>query len=158
MAAMPDARRAPARGTATVPARTAAPAPAADLLALIRAMPPQTALAMLDGVLAELPAESLLYLRGRRMTDAAIRRCRDDERDTLYRRLAEVHGTRESRGLARVVVAELTRYRQAAWRFEEGCPAPSDPYRATMHRLLTVTGGGVLGTESVRKILAGLHG
>jgi hypothetical protein len=95
----------------------------------------------------------------RRFTSpSAIRAARKAEEHDLCRRLAfMIWQTGRGDGpLVREVWQAVNRYQSSAWRHERGKPAPVEPFRAALHRLLTVTRGKALSKRGLERVLAGL--
>jgi hypothetical protein len=96
---------------------------------------------------------------GRRFTcPSAIRAARKAEEHDLCRRVASLifQTGRGDGSLVREVWEIVSRYQSGAWRHERGNPAPLDPLRAAMHRMLTVTRGKTLSKRGLERVLAGL--
>lgn len=112
------------------------------------------AVAKVEAMLATLSVEAMERL-ARHFTPAALRSRRDRERNDLYAQLAAGQwGNAEH--IAATVFQEIERYRGGAWRFERGRTRPSDPRRAMLHRVLTLSNGNALSVRSIRRLLSGV--
>jgi hypothetical protein len=105
-----------------------------------------------------LPFEVAERLARTHFSPSALRRRRLDERDAALRELAIGMMAKASTGesLARTIARELHRYASSAWRFERERPAPVDPPRALLYRILHLGSGHCPGQATVHRALAGL--
>jgi hypothetical protein len=80
-----------------------------------------------------------------------------EERDAQIRAYAlAYHPLLSGRAMASAIAVELQRYRASGWRFEKDLPAPPDPRRGLLWRILHLNGGKSLSPGSVRNALAGV--
>jgi hypothetical protein len=79
------------------------------------------------------------------------------ERDMRIREFAlAYHPLMTGRGMAAAIAVELDRYRALGWRFEKDLPAPPDPQRGLLRRILHLNNGKSPSPGAVRAALAGV--
>ncbi len=78
-----------------------------------------------------------------------------EERDRLIRDYAlAFHPMLSGRAMASAIAIAIDRYRASGWRFEKSLPAPSDPRRGSLWRILHLNAGRGLSAARVRYALA----
>src|SRR4051794_23282181 len=99
----------------------------------------------IDELIAAQPVEVRERLAARYFTRSALRRCRLDARDEDFRELARCviadGGPITGQPLARAVLQWVERYELNAWPREHNGPAPADPERAILWRILNLSAG-----------------
>lgn len=93
-----------------------------------------------------------------RLAEPSVRRARRlAERDARIREFAvSYHPLLSGRGMATAVAVELERYARGGFRFERDRPAPADPRRGLLWRILHLNDGRNLSAARVRAALAGV--
>jgi hypothetical protein len=116
----------------------------------------------LDDLLARQPIEVMEDLARLHFSRSALRRRRLDGRDALIRRLAcdlIAHGAKpDGKPLARAVRRALDRYESDAWPREHENAEPTDPHRALLWGILTLSAGcKIPHVPQLVRILAGFR-
>ncbi|MEA2757310.1 MAG: hypothetical protein QOJ54_3599 [Aliidongia sp.] len=115
---------------------------------------PLTDEALVCALLVNMPVEGMVRL-ARHFKPLAIGRHRRGERDGNIRKLAAFYIS-SGRGLAEALRQDCMRYAGSAWIFERDRPAPADPKRALMHRVLSLNGGKAPSDSTILRALVGL--
>src|SRR5208282_5637496 len=80
-----------------------------------------------------------------------------EERDARIREYAlAYHPLLSGPAMASAIAMAINRYRASGWRFERDLPAPADPRRGLMWRILHLADGRALSPGTVRNALAGV--
>jgi hypothetical protein len=108
-------------------------------------------------ILAALEEDDRRWLRDRLDERWRRRARRLEERDQLIRDYAlAYHPLLSGHAMASAIAVAIDRYREPWRRFERDLPAPADPRRGLLWRILHLNNGRSLSSERVRFVLAGI--
>lgn len=109
-------------------------------------------------ILGQIGAESEReWLEDRLAAPWQRRARRIEKRDARIREYAlAFHPLLSGRAMASAIAVAIDRYRASGWRFERDLPAPADPRRGLLWRILHLNNGRSLSPGAVRAALAGV--